>query len=179
MGYGKLFLLSRSLGISEKRIINVDSLSIKNYKEYLNQLTMNDKPRVLVIDDDEDIVKLAKIMIGYMGYEVTATTDNLSVFDILNEEKYSLLLLDIQMPYMNGYDICRKVREGPYKDIKIVLFTASADVDVYKKGKAAGADDVLSKPFSIDKIKDTVKRVLEEQYIPLSSGEQFTHVYAP
>lgn len=121
---------------------------------------MTEKIRVLVVDDDRDIVKLAKIMICYMGYEVTATTDNLSVLKRLSEDNYGLLLLDIQMPHKNGYEICKEVRESPYKDIKIVLFTASADVDALKKGKEAGADEVLSKPFSIDKIKETVKRTL-------------------
>ena len=99
---------------------------------------MTETPRVLIVDDDEDIVRLAKIMIGYMGYEVTATTDNLSVFDRLSEGKYDLLL-DIQMPKMNGFEICRKVRKNVGRNIKIILFTASADVDVINKGKAAGA----------------------------------------
>jgi CheY-like chemotaxis protein len=140
---------------------------------------MTERTRVLIIDDDEDIVKLAKIMIGYMGYEVTATTDNLSVFDLLEEEHYILLLLDIQMPNMDGYEICRKVRDSPHRDIKIVLFTASADEDVISKGKAAGADEVLSKPFSIQQIKDTVRKVIEDDRVPLRSGDEFAKVYAP
>ena len=55
---------------------------------------MTEKPRVLIIDEEE-IVKLAKIMVSYLGYEVTATTDNLSVFDLLEELDYALLLLGI------------------------------------------------------------------------------------
>ena len=141
---------------------------------------MTETPRVLIVDDDEDIVRLAKIMIGYMGYEVTATTDNLSVFDRLSEGHYDLLLLDIQMPKMNGFEICRKVRKSISRDIKIILFTASADVDVINKGKAAGADEVFSKPFSIAKIKETIKKTLENEDNPeLSPGEQLSQVYAP
>lgn len=158
----------------------MDLLSINIYNLELNQSPMTEKPRVLVIDDDEDIVKLAKIMIGYMGYEVTATTDNLSVFDRLSEGDYDLLLLDIQMPNMNGFEICRRVRNSQNRDIKIVLFTASADVDVINKGKAAGADEVFSKPFSIEKIKETIKKTLESTKHPeLNSREQFPQVYAP
>lgn len=122
---------------------------------------MTERSRILVVDDDEDIVKLAKIMIGYMGHDVTATTDNLSVLNRLSEEKFDLLLLDIQMPKLDGYEICRKIRSGQYGDIRIVLFTASADEDVFAKGKKAGADYVLSKPFSIEKIKATIERTLE------------------
>ena len=141
---------------------------------------MTETPRVLIVDDDEDIVRLAKIMIGYMGYEVTATTDNLSVFDRLSEGKYDLLLLDIQMPKMNGFEICRKVRKSIGRNIKIILFTASADVDVINKGKAAGADEVFSKPFSIAKIKETIKKALENENNPkLSRGEHLSQVYAP
>ena len=140
---------------------------------------MSQKSRVLIIDDDEDILKLAKIMISYMGYEVTATTDNLSVFDKLAEGNYDLLL-DIQMPNMDGFEICRRVRKGASKDIKIVLFTASADVDVINKGKAAGADEVFSKPFSIVKIKETIRNTLENEVSPeLNPREQFSQVYAP
>ena len=72
---------------------------------------MSTRSRILVVDDDADIVKLAKIMIGYMGHDVTATTDNLSVLDRLDAERFDLLLLDIQMPKMNGYEICRKVKD--------------------------------------------------------------------
>ena len=140
---------------------------------------MTEKPHVLIIDDDEDIVKLAKIMVGYMGYEVMATTDNLSVFDLLEETDYDVLLLDIQMPNVDGYEICRKVRESPHKDIKIVLFTASADEDVVEKGKAAGADRILSKPFSIEQIKNAIRSVIETPSSSLSTGEQFTQIYAP
>ena len=140
---------------------------------------MSQKSRVLIIDD-EDILKLAKIMISYMGYEVTATTDNLSVFDKLAEGNYDLLLLDIQMPNMDGFEICKRVRKGASKDIKIVLFTASADVDVINKGKAAGADEVFSKPFSIVKIKETIRNTLENEGSPeLNPREQFSQVYAP
>lgn len=141
---------------------------------------MSEKPRVLIIDDDEDIVRLAKIMIGYMGYEVTATTDNLSVFDRLAEGNFDFLLLDIQMPNINGFEICRRIRKGSNRDIKIVLFTASADVDVINKGKAAGADEVFSKPFSIEKINETIRIALEEEDRPeLDSRDQFSQVYAP
>ncbi len=138
---------------------------------------MSTRSKILVIDDDEDIVKLAKIMIGYMGHDVTATTDNLSVFDRLKAEKYDLLLLDIQMPKMNGYEICRRVREE-HGDIQIVLFTASADVDVYKKGKAAGADEVLSKPFSIERIKETIQRTLDKRKLTELSRDQLAQVYS-
>ena len=124
---------------------------------------MTERSRILVVDDDEDIVKLAKIMIGYMGHDVTATTDNLSVFKRLSEEHYDLLLLDIQMPKLDGFEICRRVTSGQFGDIKVVLFTASADVDVVSKGKKAGALHVLSKPFSIEKIKETIEKILEQR----------------
>jgi CheY-like chemotaxis protein len=84
------------------------------------------------------------------------------------------------MPNMNGFEICRRERKGPNKDLKIVLFTASADVDVINNGKAAGADEILSKPFSIEKIKETIKNALENKDSPeLSLGEELSQVYAP
>ena len=140
---------------------------------------MPKKTRVLVIDDDEDIVKLAKIMIGYMGYEVVITTDNLSVLDLL-EDNFDLLLLDIQMPHLDGFEICRLVRQSLFKDIKIVLFSASVDDDVIMKGKEVGADEVISKPFSIEKIKETIIRALEnEPRRRPDLGEDFPQIYAP
>ena len=83
------------------------------------------------------------------------------------------------MPYVDGYEICRKARGSPYKGIKIVLFTASADEDLLAKGKAAGADRILSKPFSIKQIKDTIRSVIESPELLLSTGEQYTQIYAP
>ena len=84
------------------------------------------------------------------------------------------------MPKMNGFEICRKVRKSIGRNIKIILFTASADVDVINKGKVAGADEVFSKPFSIAKIKETIKKALEnENKTELSPGEHLSQVYAP
>ena len=78
------------------------------------------------------------------------------------------------MPNMNGFEICRKIRSD-IRAIKIVLFTASADVDVINKGKAAGADEVFSKPISIEKIKETIRKILEdENHLELNPREQFS-----
>ncbi len=119
--------------------------------------------KILVVDDDPDIIKLVKMLLSYLGYDVKVITDSRLVENEVTRYSPDLVLLDIQMPFFNGFEICEKIRaKNLSKDLKIVLFTAIADEDVLIKGNKVGANDVLIKPFSIQQLRLSIEKNLIE-----------------
>ena len=104
--------------------------------------------KILIIEDDADIAAIEKDYLELSGYQVSVCTDGASGLSAALEQSFDLLLLlDLMLPEMDGFTICRKVRE--VKDIPILMVTAlGKDVDKIR-GLGYGADDYIEKPFSI------------------------------
>lgn len=106
--------------------------------------------KILIAEDDEGILDAMKLMLELEGYEVKATRDGKTLYD-LKEELPDLLLLDIWMSGMNGRDICKHLKsQEQTKRMPIILMSASKDTE--KTAWEAGADDFLAKPFEIDEL---------------------------
>ncbi len=102
--------------------------------------------KILIVEDDELIVELEKDYLQAAGYEVDSCTDGMEGFRLAEEGAYDLLLLDVMLDGMDGFEICRKIRKT--KDVSIILVTAIGD-DLHKiQGLGLGADDYITKPFS-------------------------------
>ncbi|HYL44707.1 MAG TPA: response regulator [Ktedonobacteraceae bacterium] len=106
--------------------------------------------KILIAEDDEGILDAMKLMLELEGYEVRATRDGKTLYD-MKEELPDLLLLDIWMSGMNGRDICKYLKsQEQTKRTPIILMSASKDTE--KTAREAGADDFLAKPFEIDEL---------------------------
>ncbi|MCM1545068.1 MAG: response regulator, partial [Ruminococcus sp.] len=102
--------------------------------------------RILIIEDDNDIASIERDFLLANGYEVDISLDGFEGMKMGLSGKYDLILLDIMLPGITGFDICRKLRES--LDIPILMVTAKLD-DVDKiRGLGLGADDYIEKPFS-------------------------------
>ena len=102
--------------------------------------------KILIIEDDADIAAIERDYLELSGYEVSIRTDGTSGLTAALEQPFDLLLLDLMLPGMDGFTICRRVREA--KDIPILMVTAlGKDVDKIR-GLGYGADDYIEKPFS-------------------------------
>ncbi len=102
--------------------------------------------KILIVEDDELIVELEKDYLQAAGYEVDSCTDGIEGFRLAEKGVYDLLLLDVMLDGMDGFEICRKIRKT--KDVSIILVTAIGD-DLHKiQGLGLGADDYITKPFS-------------------------------
>ncbi|HRF97299.1 MAG TPA: response regulator, partial [Aggregatilineales bacterium] len=103
--------------------------------------------KILIVDDDVDSLKLIGLMLQRNGYEVIAAhAGNQAITKAVNELP-DLIILDVMMPDMNGYDVCRRLRGNPLtQDIPIIMFTAKTLIDDKVAGFEAGADDYLTKP---------------------------------
>ena len=115
--------------------------------------------KILIADDEPNIVVSLEFLMKQQGYDVKVATNGDEALDAVGAFGPDLILLDVMMPRMSGYDLCQKLRENPaWQGIKIIMLSAKGrDVEV-TKGMAVGADAYVTKPFST---KDLLARVRE------------------
>lgn len=120
---------------------------------------MSDK--ILIVDDDIDSLKLIGLMLQRQGYEVVAANAGNQAITKASSEHPNLIILDVMMPDMDGYEVCRRLRSNPdTKTIPIIMFTAKTLVDDKVAGFEAGADDYLTKPTHPNELASRVKTML-------------------
>ncbi len=101
--------------------------------------------KILIVEDDEKIAQLEFDYLESNGYEAEILGDGAKVIGALKEGDYDLVLLDLMLPGMDGYDICRRIREEI--DIPILMVTARTEPADVIRGLGLGADDYITKPF--------------------------------
>jgi pilus assembly protein CpaE len=117
--------------------------------------------KILVIDDDLDTLRLVGLMLQRQGYQITAATDGQQGLEKALEEKPDLILLDIMMPEMDGYEVTRRLRENSLTtDIPILMFTAKTQLDDKVTGFDVGADDYLTKPTHPTELQSHIRALL-------------------
>ncbi len=117
--------------------------------------------KILVVDDDVDSLKLVGMMLQRHGYEVVAAHTGTQALNKAESERPNLIILDVMMPDMSGYDVCKRLRANPItKPIPIIMFTAKTLIDDKVAGFEAGADDYLTKPTHPNELASRVKSVL-------------------
>lgn len=117
--------------------------------------------KILLADDEEDIKTVVKLFLESKGYEVVTAFDGLDTLDKVKTEKPDLILLDIMMPLVDGFEVCKRLKEDETTaSIPIVMLSAASKVDSVKKGLDAGAVEYIVKPFEPAKLEEIVARVL-------------------
>ena len=114
--------------------------------------------KILVIEDDRDIEELLQFFLEDNGYQVAIARDGLEGITMFREGGFSLILLDIMLPKIDGYAVCELVRKE--SDIPIIMVTALSDEEDQMKGLDLLADDYITKPFSMP----VLLRKIEELY---------------
>ena len=117
--------------------------------------------KILVVDDDLESVKLVGLMLEQHGYEITAAQLGTQALKKAETEDPDLVILDVMMPDMDGYEVCRRLRANPdTADLPVIMFTAKTRVDDKVIGFQAGADDYLTKPIHPSELVSRVEAVL-------------------
>ena len=119
---------------------------------------MKSRNRILVIDDDKNICRLVTIYLQNEGYEVTAVHDGNEGVKAFGEDNYDLVLLDVMLPGMDGWDVCRTIRKN--SEVPIIMLTAKGEVFDKVLGLELGADDYVVKPFDPKELVARVKAVV-------------------
>jgi DNA-binding response OmpR family regulator len=115
--------------------------------------------KILIVEDDPGLAKLLKKALGEAGYSVRASGDGVDAFSFLQSETFDLILLDVMLPGMDGFTICRKARTAKIAT-PILLLTARDAVSDKVEGLDAGADDYLVKPFQVAELLARVRALL-------------------
>ena len=114
---------------------------------------------VLIVDDESYIVKSLSFVMKNAGYETGSASDGEEALQKVDELVPDLVILDVMMPKLDGFEVCKAIRANPaWSSIKIIMLTAKGRDSEREKGLALGADDYLTKPFST---RDILKRVQE------------------
>jgi len=128
---------------------------------------MSDKPLVLVVDDDPDLVESVSMKLESEQFRVSKAYDGVEAMEKIKEERPELIILDVMMPRKNGYELCDDLKKSDdYKDIVVILLTAVADAVTstnytHMDGKTTLADDYVPKPIEMDRLMNIVKENLE------------------
>jgi DNA-binding response OmpR family regulator len=118
---------------------------------------------ILVVDDEPNIVLSLEFLMEEAGYEVRTVSDGEEALRAIKEKLPDLILLDVMLPKLDGYEVCLAVRANPaWKDVRIIMLTAKGREVDQEKGLAFGADDYITKPFSTREMVSKVKTILGE-----------------
>lgn len=104
-----------------------------------------DMKTILLIDDEQRMLDLLELFLAPHGYRCLQATNGQAALDLFEEENVHLVLLDVMMPGMDGWEVCRRIRET--SDVPVILLTARSDKPDVVKGLEQGADDYITKPF--------------------------------
>ena len=118
---------------------------------------------ILIVDDEPGIVVPVQYLMEQQGYNVMTANRGEDALDLIYQYKPDLVLLDIMLPGIDGYEICEIVRLNPdYRDVKIVFFTTKGRETEIAKGLALGADAYITKPYTNAELVAKVNELLEE-----------------
>jgi len=120
-----------------------------------------DEKKILVVDDDENICRLLKMYLANEGFQVLVAYEGAKALEYVEKEKIDLIILDVMMPFMNGWDVCKAVRN--ISSVPIIMLTARDMLEDKLQGFEAGADDYLVKPFETKELVARVKARLREK----------------
>ncbi|MEX6502328.1 response regulator transcription factor [Pseudomonas zhanjiangensis] len=116
--------------------------------------------RILVVEDNRDILANVLDYLALKGYSVDCAQDGLSGLHLAATEHYDLIVLDIMLPGMDGYQLCKRLREDARCDTPIIMLTARDALDDRLRGLNAGADDYLLKPFALSELVARIEAIL-------------------
>lgn len=128
----------------------------------MNGNTQSNSYKILIIDDDEDLSMIISDMLTDYGYRVTHVTDGNGAFDLLSDNTYHLILLDINLPDADGFSICRELRR--VSTVPVLFASARTSETDRVEGYDIGGDDYLSKPYSMKELLAHVNALIRRTY---------------
>lgn len=129
--------------------------------------------RILVAEDDKTNQKLIALLLDHLGYDKVIVNDGEEVLQVLSIEEFDLILMDIQMPVMNGYEATRRLRKNGFK-IPIIALTAKAMASDREKCIEAGCSDYLAKPVTLNELSEIIEKNLAKKTSPSPNATSYT-----
>ena len=130
--------------------------------------------KVLVVDDEKLIVKGIRFSLEQDGMDVDCAYDGQEALDLIQKNEYDVVLLDVMLPVLTGFEVCQQVRE--FSDVPIIMLTAKGDDMDKILGLEYGADDYITKPFNILEVKARIKAIIRRSNAGHSHDENPKHL---
>jgi DNA-binding response OmpR family regulator len=125
------------------------------------QLITTRQPRVLVVDDEPDAVKILSLNLSVRGYQVVSASDGVEAMSRFDESNVDLVLLDITLPRLDGFQVCRQIRR--VSDVPIIMVSARGAAEDRATALNIGANDYLTKPFDIGDLMSKIRIALDQR----------------
>ncbi|MFB3918780.1 hypothetical protein BU251_00725 [Candidatus Velamenicoccus archaeovorus] len=120
--------------------------------------------KILIVDDEADIQKLVGLRLRKAGYDVEVVGSGLAAIEVIRLQKPDLILLDLRLPGVDGFKVCRQVKEDPaLKKTPVIIFTAIHPETIIQQIKQCQADDFILKPFQSDDLLERIRQCLGEK----------------
>jgi len=122
------------------------------------------RPMILAVDDDPGLLKLVRRNLELEGYQVMTAGDGKAAMQLIEADEPTLIILDVMMPGLDGFQVCGRVRQ--FSEVPIIMLTAKGRMEDVVEGLGIGADDYVIKPFGTDELLARVKAVLRRAKFP-------------
>ena len=133
---------------------------------------MNEKPRILVVDDEPQLTRVLRTGLKSHGYDVRTAADGLSGLETFNDWHPDLVITDLAMPNMNGLELCRKLRA--VSPVPVIVLSAKGEEKTKVEALDIGADDFVTKPFGIDELLARIRAALRRAMTPVVNDAEPT-----
>lgn len=144
--------------IKRQKIVNKKVVSLADFRELRHDI---DTRTILVVDDDEIMRSALKRILENEGYKVLMAVDGLELSKVLESTRLDMILLDVNLPWVDGYELCRLIKDHPFlKHTPLVLVSARKTKQDIENGFAAGCNDYVTKPFDIDYMTGVINKML-------------------
>lgn len=118
--------------------------------------------RILVVDDDQALMEITVDHLELAGYQVLKAFDGRAGFEMVQQQKPDLVLLDVRMPFMDGFQVCRLIKfDDELKSIPVIMLTARGSTQDHATGKLVGAEDYVIKPYAREELIQKIKQLLD------------------
>jgi DNA-binding response OmpR family regulator len=119
------------------------------------------KKKILIVEDEESLLKLESILLTSKGFEVKGVSNGQAALDAIDEEQPDLVLLDIMLPEIDGFEVCRRIKSDPAtRHLPVIMLTAKKSREDMARGEKVGADWYITKPFKSAMVIETIQRFL-------------------
>ena len=117
--------------------------------------------KILIVEDEESLLKLESILLTTKGFHVQGVTTGVAALKAVTENPPDLVLLDIMLPEMDGFEVCQQIKDSPQtRHIPVILLTAKKSPEDMARGKQVGADLYITKPFKSSMVIASIERLL-------------------
>jgi DNA-binding response OmpR family regulator len=119
------------------------------------------KKKILIVEDEESLLKLESILLTSKGFDVRGVANGRAALESLQQDPPDLVLLDIMLPEMDGFQVCRNIKQNPQtRHIPVIMLTAKKTREDMERGREVGADCYITKPFKSAMVIETIQRYL-------------------